>query len=145
MICGTGVDIVEIDRIAGVWERHGPRFLRRVFTPGERAYALRRGHPIPHLAGRFAAKEAVMKALGTGWARGVAWRQIEVRRAPGQAPTIRLTGAAARRAKALGGSRWHLSISHARSHAVACVILEGAGGAAVPVVRPRRPRKKSRR
>ena len=88
----TGVDFVEIDRIAAVLQRYGDRFLQRVFTPGEIAYCRGRA---PNLAARFAAKEAVMKSLGTGF-RGVGWRDVEVVRAPSGAPSPRLHGRATR-------------------------------------------------
>ncbi|CAI8043040.1 Holo-[acyl-carrier-protein] synthase [Geodia barretti] len=106
---GTGVDLIEIERVAGVLERHGERFLRRVFTPGEIAYCRGRA---PNLAARFAAKEAVMKSLGTGF-RGVGWRDVEVVRAPSGAPSPRLHGRALRIA---------ISLSHSRGFAVAFAV-----------------------
>ena len=111
----TGVDIVEIDRVAGVLARYGDRFLRRVFTPGEIAYCRGRA---PNLAARFAAKEAVMKALGTGF-RGVGWRDVEVVRAPSGAPSPRLHGRARRRAARLGVAEIAISLSHSRDYALA--------------------------
>ncbi len=125
MILGSGIDIVAIARIERMFERYGERFLRRLLTPAEQAAALRLANPIPRLAGRFAAKEAVMKALGTGWGAGVNFTQIEVVNDDTGAPTVRLHGAARRRCEALGGRRWHLSISHEREMAVAQAILEG--------------------
>ena len=116
----VGVDIIEIDRIAAVAERYPARFSRRIYTEGERAYC--RGRP-PQFASRFAAKEAVMKALGTG-TRGVGWREIEVVRMPGKAPEIVLHGRAKARAEELGATRLALSLSHSRDYAVASVVIE---------------------
>ena len=92
-IIGIGMDATEIDRIEATIERYGDRFLRRIFTDGEIAYATRRRNPAPHFAGRFAAKEAAMKALGTGHSQGVLWRDIEVVRAAGGPPQLRFHGA----------------------------------------------------
>lgn len=109
--------------MAESYERFGDRFLHRVFTPGEIAYATRRRNPVPHLAGRFAAKEATMKALGTGWARGVHWRDIEVTRQPGRPPQLALSGGAARRFEALGATQALLTITHSETMALAHVML----------------------
>ena len=114
----TGVDIIEIKRIAAVLERYGDRFLSRIYTLGELEYC--RGRP-SKLASRFAAKEATMKALGTG-VRGVGWKDIEVVRARSGAPSIRLTGRALKRFESLGLSHLALSMSHTRSYAVAMVV-----------------------
>ena len=114
----TGVDFIEIDRVAGVLERHGDRFLRRVFTPGEIAYCRGRA---PNLAARFAAKEAVMKSLGTGF-RGVGWRDVEVVRAPSGAPSARLHGRALRRAERLGITEIAISLSHSRGFAMVVAV-----------------------
>lgn len=116
----TGVDLIEISRIAGVLERYGSRFLRRVYTPGEIDYC--RGRP-PNLAARFAAKEAAMKALGTG-IRGVAWKDIEVLRHESGAPSLQLHGRAQARADRLGVRQLSLSISHSRDYAVAFVVAQ---------------------
>ena len=116
----TGVDIIEIARIKDVAERHGERFLKRVYTPGEVAYCRGRA---PQLASRFAAKEAVMKALGTG-TTGVGWRDIEVVRGRGGPPTIRLHGRALRRAETMGIDNLAVSLSHSREFAVASVVGE---------------------
>jgi holo-[acyl-carrier protein] synthase len=121
----TGVDIIEIPRISAANERWGSRFLNRIFTPGEQAFSHGRA---PQLAGRFAAKEATMKALGTG-VRGVGWREIEVVRERGRAPTIRLHGRAAERARRLGITTFALSISHSRDYAVAFVVAQSGGTA----------------
>src|SRR6476659_2116624 len=96
-ILGLGIDVTDIPRIARAYDRYGERFLRRVFTDGEIAYCTQRRNPVPHLAGRFAAKEAAMKALGTGHSRGVLWKDIEVVRLSGP-PQLRLHGGAAVRA-----------------------------------------------
>ena len=114
----TGVDIIEIDRIARVLERYGDRFLRRIYTPGELEYC--RGRP-SKLASRFAAKEATMKALGTG-VRGVGWKDIEVVRASSGAPSILLHGRAKSRAERLGVLEISVSMSDSRDNAVAFVV-----------------------
>ena len=114
----TGVDIIEIGRVKGVAERYGERFLRRVYTEGEIAYCRGRA---PQLASRFAAKEAVMKALGTG-TRGVRWRDIEVVRTRGRAPTIQLHGTALARADSIGLDHLAVSLSHSQEYAVASVV-----------------------
>ena len=116
----TGVDFIEIDRVAGVLERYGERFLRRVFTPGEIAYCRGRA---PNLAARFAAKEAVMKSLGTGF-RGVGWRDVEVVRAPSGAPSPRLHGRARRRAERLGVTEIAISLSHSRGYAMVVAVAQ---------------------
>ena len=122
----TGVDIIEIDRVRQVLERYGLRFLQRVFTPGEIAYCRNRA---PNLAARFAAKEATMKALGTG-VRGVSWRDIEVVRAASGAPGLLLHGRCLARAQRLGVSETSLSMSHSREYAVAFVVVQQSGPAA---------------
>ena len=114
----TGVDIIEISRIARTLERYGDRFLRRIYTPGELEYC--RGRPAK-LASRFAAKEATMKALGTG-VRGVGWKDIEVIRAPSGAPSILLHGRALARAERLGVLEISVSMSDSRDNAVAFVV-----------------------
>ena len=116
----TGVDIIEIPRIRQVLERYGERFLERVYTSGEIAYC--RGRP-PNLAARFAAKEATMKALGTG-VRGVGWKDIEVVRQESGAPSVRLHGRAERRAERLGVQEISLSLSHSEDYAVAFVVIQ---------------------
>jgi holo-[acyl-carrier protein] synthase len=138
MIIGIGTDIIEVERVDRLHRLHGERFFRLCFTDEERAYAAARKNIGQHLAARFAAKEAVMKALGTGWGRGVRWRDIGVTRKPGEAPRVELSGGAARRARALGVTRVHLSISHLRGEALAFVIAEG--DATPPARTPRRTR-----
>ena len=114
----TGVDIIEIGRIKRVAETYGTRFFRRIYTEGEIAYCRGRA---PQLATRYAAKEAVMKALGTG-IRGVRWRDIEVVRRRGQAPTVKLHGTAQARADRLGIDHLAVSLSHSAEYAVASVV-----------------------
>lgn len=114
----VGVDIIEISRVAATVDRFGDRFLQRIYTANEIAYCRGRA---PQLAARFAAKEAVMKALGTG-TRGVGWREVEVTRKRTGEPGIELHGRAAERAKKLGIDRLALSISHSRDYAVASVV-----------------------
>jgi len=121
-IIGLGIDATDIPRVAHVFERYGDRFLRRVFTEGEIAYCTRRRNPVPHLAGRFAAKEACMKALGTGHSRGVLWTDVEVVRHGGP-PQLRLHGGAARRAGQMGVTKSLLSITHSDALALAQVLL----------------------
>ncbi len=125
MILGIGVDVVEIARIERAVERYGERFLERVFSPGERDYSWSNEFPAPHLAARFAAKEAAMKVLGTGWARGVRWRDIELVRFEAQAPRLVLSGRALALSQARGITRWHVSVSHSGGVALAFVVGEG--------------------
>jgi holo-[acyl-carrier protein] synthase len=125
MIVGTGVDIAEVDRIRESIERFGERFLHRVFTEGEIQYCERKKvSRFESYAARFAAKEAGMKALGTGWNHGVRWRDIEVVRPRGQRPTVKFHGQAAVFAEKLGTRNIALSITHTREQALANVILE---------------------
>src|SRR5215210_3509561 len=121
-IIGLGVDLTDIPRIAQTYAQYGERFLRRVFTDVEIAYCTRQRDPVPSLAGRFAAKEATMKALGTGHSRGVLWKDIEVFRHGGP-PQLRLSGGAARRFEALGARRSLLTITHAEGLALAQVLI----------------------
>ena len=125
MVVGIGTDITEVPRIARSIERHGDRFLQRVYTSGEIAYCLARQKSANQsFAARFAAKEAGAKALGTGISRGVSWKELEVVRAPGQAPQLRLSGRAAARAQQLGVTRISLSLTHTAETALAVVIME---------------------
>jgi holo-[acyl-carrier protein] synthase len=123
-IIGIGMDATDLPRISATVQRYGDRFLRRVFTDGEIAYCTRRRDPIPHLAGRFAVKEAAMKALGTGHSRGVGWKDIEVVRSGGP-PQLRFHGGAARRAEAMQVRRSLITITHAQTVAMAQVMLLG--------------------
>jgi holo-[acyl-carrier protein] synthase len=125
-IRGHGIDLVEERRIAAMLADHGERFLERVFTERERAYAeSSQALRAERFAARFAAKEAVLKALGTGWSGGIAWQEVEVTRGAGGAPGIQLHGRAAEVAKSLGIGRWHLSLSHAAGFSIASAIAEG--------------------
>jgi holo-[acyl-carrier protein] synthase len=129
-ILGLGLDVVDLERFAGVLERHGDALLQRVFRAGEVRASAAGGARVAHVAGLFAAKEAAMKALGTGWAQGVGFRQIEIARGDGGAPRLELHDEARRRADRLGVDRLHLSISHDGRTAAAVVVLEGRGPAA---------------
>lgn len=124
MIVGTGVDITEVARIRQVLERHGERFLQRVFTQEEIRYCAGKVNMAERLAARFAAKEAGMKAIGTGLRGGITWKDTEVVRYPGQRPQLVFHGRAAEIASALGCKRTHLSLSHTAEQAIAHVILE---------------------
>jgi holo-[acyl-carrier protein] synthase len=123
-IIGLGLDATDIDRIAATIERYGERFLHRIFTEGEVAYCMRRRVPSIHFAGRFASKEAAMKALGTGHSQGVLWRDIEVVRRGGP-PQLQLRGGAARRFAAIGGRSSLLTITHSDDLALAQVLILG--------------------
>lgn len=125
MIVGLGVDITEVDRIEAAIERRGRPFLERIFTPAEIAYCETHRHRAERFAGRFAAKEAAMKALGTGWARGVRWVDIEVVRAPGGKPTLKLSGESRSIADRIGVKNIALTITHTGNTALAVVIFEG--------------------
>ncbi len=125
MIVGTGVDLAEVDRIREAIERHGQRFIERIYTPAEIAYVERKANRFERYAARFAAKEAGMKAIGTGWSRGVRWRDFEVANLPSGRPTLQLHGAAAQFADRLGVRNIALSITHTAVQAMAIVILEG--------------------
>lgn len=125
MIVGTGVDITEVVRVRAAVDRFGERFLKRVFTPEEVRYCVSKINAAERLAARFAAKEAGMKAIGTGLRHGVTWQDVEVVRLPGQRPQLRLSGKAAEFAARLGCKRTHLSLSHTAEQAIAHVILEG--------------------
>ena len=124
MIVGTGIDITEVPRIQRALERYGERFLNRVFTAEEARYCNSKPNAAERLAARFAAKEAGMKAIGTGWRGGITWKDMEVVRRPGQRPELRYSGRAAEMAAALGCKRVHLSLSHTGEQAIAYVILE---------------------
>jgi len=125
LIVGLGLDIAEVGRVKAAIERHGEVFLRRVYTPREREYCERFKNKFERYAGRFAAKEAAMKALGTGWSRGVRWVDVEVVREQGGRPTMALSGEAGKVAERLGVKRIALSITHTGEQALAQVIFEG--------------------
>jgi holo-[acyl-carrier protein] synthase len=124
MIVGTGIDIAEVPRIAQAISRYGDRFLHRIFTEGEIQYCESKASRVESYAARFAAKEAAMKALGTGWNRGVRWRDVEVCRQPGSRPTLAFHGKAAEFASRLGAVHVALSLTHTAAEAIAQVILE---------------------
>jgi len=125
MIVGLGIDVAEVKRIRAVIESQGERFQRRVYTPEEAAYCEQFKNKYERYAGRFAAKEAAMKALGTGWSRGVRWVDVEVVRLRGGRPTISLKGEAKKIAEAMGVKNIALSITHTAEQAIAHVIFEG--------------------
>jgi len=124
MIIGTGIDIVEIARFRKILAGSGDRFLKRVFTPEEQRFCLAKQNPAQHFAARFAAKEAVFKALGTGWANGVTWLDAEVSRQEHNAPVILLHGVAQEIAATKGVRQIHLSLTHTDNYAAATAILE---------------------
>ncbi len=124
MILGIGVDLCEVERIEAAIARHGDRFLKRIYTETERAYCESKLNRMERFAGRFAAKEAAMKALGTGWRHGVAWRDFEVTRAPSGQPVIALHGVARQIAARLGVRRALVTITHVKSMAMAHVVME---------------------
>jgi holo-[acyl-carrier protein] synthase len=124
MVLGIGTDMIEMERIQKTIDRFGDNFLNRVFTAGEIAYCLRKKNASESFAARFAAKEAGAKALGTGISRGITWLEIEVRREPGQRPTLHWSGRAAELAEELGVHRVSLSLTHSRELAMAIVVVE---------------------
>jgi holo-[acyl-carrier protein] synthase len=127
MLIGHGIDLCSVERIRRMIADHGDHFLGRTYTEAEVAYARRRKKGFEEtLAGRFAAKEAVMKALGTGWRGGVEFRNIEVLNEPGGRPYVVLHGGAAEKAAALGITHWHISITHSEGVAVASAVAERA-------------------
>lgn len=124
MIVGIGIDLAEVDRIRQAIERHGQRFIERIYTEKEIAYVERKANKYERYAARFAAKEAGMKAVGTGWKRGVRWRDFEVTNMPSGRPTLQLHGEAAKFAENLGVRNVALSITHTAAQGMAIVILE---------------------
>ena len=127
-ILGIGVDIVDVSRMKNLLDRYGIRFLSRVFTENESRYAMESANPPERLAGRFAVKEAVLKALGTGKTGGILWQDIETLRGPVGKPVVHLHGQAVRWVKWKGGGPIHVSLSHDAGKAIAFVIIESAGG-----------------
>lgn len=124
MIIGTGIDIVKVERIKKAIEKNGERFIKRLFTETEKAYCEKREKSkYQHYAARFAAKEAVFKALGTGWRKGVSWSEIEVKNEPSGKPTLNVFGKTKEVAEALGGKTFHISITHSDEYAISEVIL----------------------
>jgi holo-[acyl-carrier protein] synthase len=124
MIVGTGVDLAEVDRIQRSIERYGEKFIKRIYTPGEIAYVERKANKFERYAARFAAKEAGMKAIGTGWRHGVTWQDFEVANLRTGKPTLLFHGVAARYAERLGVKNVALSITHTAALGMAHVILE---------------------
>ncbi len=124
MIVGIGVDVVEIGRLREAIKKQGDDFVRRVYTPAEQEFCRARKDPVPHYAVRFAAKEALFKALGTGWAKGVTWQDVEVQRGETEPPVLILRGEADRHRQAVGGTSVHVTLSHSEHLAIAIVILE---------------------
>lgn len=124
MIVGTGVDLAEVHRIKASIERYGAKFIDRIYTPLEIAYVERKANRFERYAARFAAKEAGMKALGTGWRRGVRWQDFEVVNLPSGRPTLQLHGAAQKIAAVLGVTAINLSLTHTAENAMAHVIFE---------------------
>ena len=124
MITGIGIDVIQNERIRGSIQRFGDRFLNRIYTEGEMEYCKKCANPEVHYAARFAAKEAAFKALGTGWAAGVKWRDIEVERLSSGKPELHLHGAALTRAKSMGTQRFFVSLTHDQLVSCAVVIFE---------------------
>lgn len=124
-IVGHGIDLVEIERVQGMLNEHDTRFLDRVFTPHEQAGAQAAGKPGEFLSGRFAAKEAALKALGTGLTNGISWTDVSVERLDSGCPRLSVSGRAGAVAAERGISRWEVSISHTRTHAMASVLAIG--------------------
>lgn len=125
MIVGIGVDMAEVSRVREAIERHGERFLKRIFTPAEIAYCRRHKDCYERFAARFAAKEAAMKALGTGWRRGVSWQDFEVSNLPSGKPCLKLSGKALEIYRGLGSSGLFVSLTHTGAYALAQVVIEG--------------------
>jgi holo-[acyl-carrier protein] synthase len=124
MILGIGTDLAEVERIRESIARFGDRFLNRIYTPGERAYSANKANPVERLAARFAAKEAAMKAIGTGWSHGVRWQDFDVVNEKSGRPTLGLSGVARQYADRMGVRRISLSLTHTAQMAFAVVILE---------------------
>jgi len=133
VLLGTGIDLAEVDRIQASIERFGERFLRRIYTSAEIAYVERKANRYQRYAARFAAKEAGMKAIGTGWRRGVTWRDFEVINLPSGQPTLRFHGRAAEIAAELGVRVVSLSLTHTAATGAAFVVLEGERPGSRPV------------
>lgn len=124
MIAGVGVDLIELDRFKAAMKRQGAPLLEKLFTPAERRYCEGKWNRIAHYAARFAAKEAVLKALGTGWSGGIRWTDVEVLREGIGAVAVRLTGQAKKVAARLRIRRVHLNITHAEKYAAAVAVAE---------------------
>ena len=125
MITGIGIDVIQNERIRESIQRFGERFLNRIYTEHEKEYCQKCAKPELHYAARFAAKEATFKALGTGWAAGVKWRDVEVQRLASGKPELHLYGEALARATSMGSARFHVSLTHDELVSCAVVVLEG--------------------
>ncbi len=123
-IRGIGIDVIKVERLAASLERFGERMERRLFTDDELAYCRTSHDPLPHLAARFAAKEAASKALGTGMSQGVAWKDFEVIQPGGRQPRLEFHGRGKEILSAVGGRTSHLSLTHDGGVAIACVVIE---------------------
>ncbi len=121
-IVSQGIDLVECERIRDIWQRHGDRFLQRLLTEAEIQYVHKYKNPVPSLSGRFAAKEAILKVLGTGWRGQIAWRDMEITNDVAGQPSVTLTGESRRVAERLGITRILVSITHTEHHAAASAI-----------------------
>src|SRR5213596_2846750 len=121
MITGIGVDVIQNDRLRDSIQRFGDRFLNRIYTEGEMGYCKKCANPDIHFAARFAAKEAAFKALGTGWAKGVKWKDVEVKRLPSGKPELHLFGEALAVATALRATRFHVSLTH--DQLISCAVV----------------------
>ena len=124
MVIGIGIDVIQNERIAASLKRFPDRFTARIYTDGETSYCEGCANPAIHFAARFAAKEAAFKALGTGWAKGVHWKDVEVERLPSGQPLLKLHGGALKRATELGATRFHVSLTHDRLVSAAVVVIE---------------------
>ena len=124
MVIGVGIDVIQNERIRESIQKFGPRFLNRIYTETETGYCNNCADPAIHFAARFAAKEAAFKALGTGWAAGVTWKDIEVRRLASGKPELHLHGEAHVRAAAMGATRFLVSLTHDRLVSCAVVLFE---------------------
>lgn len=129
-ILGIGTDIIEVPRIGRMIEQHGELFLRRVYTDREIHYCQARKHAFEHFAGRWAAKEAILKAIGTGWAKGICWTDMEIRHDPAGGPRVLVRGGARDAALRRGISEIRISISHCRTYATAFAIAVRNGSLA---------------
>ena len=126
MVIGVGIDVIQNQRIRESLEKFGARFLNRIYTEFETAYCNKCADPGIHFAARFAAKEAAFKALGTGWAAGVKWKDIEIQRLASGQPELHLYGEALARATSMGATRFHVSLTHDQLVSCAVVLLESA-------------------
>jgi holo-[acyl-carrier protein] synthase len=122
---GIGIDVVKVDRLVESLERFGERMEKRLFTEGELEYCRRHKNPLPHLAARFAAKEAASKAIGTGMSQGIGFKHFEVLQPGGQQPKLLFHGPALARFESLACNASHLSLTHDAGLAIACVVIEG--------------------